>query len=348
MLPDPGRARQTITPHQDRELPHLARRARRASCSTGAGGPWTGSATEGVDQQFADQRAWLDDYWARCDVEVEGQPEIQQAVRWNLFQLAQAAARAEGSRHPGQGRHRLGLRRSLLLGHRDLRAPVPHLHRRVGPQRAAVPLLQLPAARRRASELAQRGALFPWRTINGEEASAYYAAGTAQYHINADIAYALSKYVEATGDEDFLTREGIDIFVETARMWADLGFWRSNGREDSFHIHGVTGPDEYTTVVNDNLFTNVMARFNLRRGGARRWSELEATGRSSTRDGRAAGARRRRGRRVGAGGRGDVHPVRREPRHPPAGPALPRAGGVGPAETPRGRSGRCCCTTTRW
>jgi alpha,alpha-trehalose phosphorylase len=122
----------------------------------------------------------------------------------------------------------------------------------------------LGAARRRAEELAQNGALFPWRTVNGEEASAYYAAGTAQYHIDADIAYALCKYVAASGDQDFMNKEGVDILVETARLWADLGFWRENGSGSrSFHIHGVTGPDEYTTVVNDNLFTNVMARFNL-------------------------------------------------------------------------------------
>jgi alpha,alpha-trehalose phosphorylase len=111
--------------------------------------------------------------------------------------------------------------------------------------------------------MAQSGALFPWRTINGEEASAYYAAGTAQVHIDADIAYALVQYVDATGDRGFLIRDGIDILVETSRMWADLGFWRSNGGEPAFHIHGVTGPDEYTTVVNNNLFTNVMARYNL-------------------------------------------------------------------------------------
>mgnify|MGYP004525757781 CR=1 FL=1 len=114
-------------------------------------------------------------------------------------------------------------------------------------------------------DLAQRGALFPWRTVNGEEASAYYAAGTAQYHINADVTYALARYVRATGDTDFLHRGAIDIAVETARLWATLGFWRIVDEDtETFHIHGVTGPDEYTTVVNDNLFTNVMARFNLR------------------------------------------------------------------------------------
>ena len=111
--------------------------------------------------------------------------------------------------------------------------------------------------------MTQRGALFPWRTINGEEASAYYAAGTAQYHIDADISFALSQYVAATGDLEFMEREAVDILVETARMWEDLGFWRVNG-DGVFHIHGVTGPDEYTTVVNDNLFTNVMAQGNLR------------------------------------------------------------------------------------
>ena len=110
--------------------------------------------------------------------------------------------------------------------------------------------------------MSQRGALFPWRTINGEEASAYYAAGTAQVHIDADVVHALVQYVNATGDVGFLVRDGLAILVETARLYADLGFWRSNG-ERSFHIHGVTGPDEYTTVVNNNLFTNVMARYNL-------------------------------------------------------------------------------------
>jgi alpha,alpha-trehalose phosphorylase len=98
---------------------------------------------------------------------------------------------------------------------------------------------------------------FPWRTINGEEASAYYAAGTAQYHIDADIAYALMKYVEVTGDTDFLYQEGAEILIETARMWRSLGFYssRANGR---FCINGVTGPDEYNTVLNNNAYTNLL------------------------------------------------------------------------------------------
>jgi len=105
--------------------------------------------------------------------------------------------------------------------------------------------------------------MFPWRTISGEEASAYYAAGTAQYHINADIMYALRKYVQATGDESFLRDHGAEMLVETARLWLDLGFY-SDAKGGKFCINSVTGPDEYNTVVNNNAYTNLMARENLR------------------------------------------------------------------------------------
>lgn len=225
-------------------------------------------AEQGIDRQFVEQRAWMDAYWARSDVEIPGQPDLQQAVRWNLFQIAQAAGRAEGMGIPAKG-----VSGSGYGGHYfwDTEVYVMPFLTYTSPALARNALRfrygMLPAAVRRAKDLQQEGALFPWRTINGEEASAYYAAGTAQYHIDADISYALSKYVDATGDEEFLTREAIDILVQTARMWADLGFWGANG-DGRFHIHGVTGPDEYTTVVNDNLFTNVMARYNLRRAAA--------------------------------------------------------------------------------
>ncbi|WP_370617154.1 glycoside hydrolase family 65 protein [Mumia sp. Pv 4-285] len=232
-------------------------------------------AEEGIGRQFADQKAWLEAFWARADVEIDGEDSLQQAMRWNLFQVAQASARAEGAGIPAKGVTGTGYGGHYFW---DTEIYVLPFLTYVYPQLARAALRfrynMLPAARRRARDLSQRGALFPWRTINGEEASAYYAAGTAQYHIDADISYALSRYVDATGDTDFLMREAVDILVETARMWADLGFWRNEGA-GSFHIHGVTGPDEYTTVVNDNLFTNVMARFNLRRA-ARAVRELES------------------------------------------------------------------------
>ncbi len=220
---------------------------------------------EGLDHQFADQRDWLDAFWARSDVTVGGQSALQQAIRWNLFAVIQAAARADGSGIPAKG-----VTGSGYGGHYfwDTEIYVMPFLTYTSPWAARNALRfrhsLLDSARYRARQLAQKGALFAWRTINGEEASAYYAAGTAQYHIDADISYALSQYVGATGDYEFLDHHAVDIFVETARLWADLGFWRDeNG--GAFHIHGVTGPDEYTTVVNDNLYTNVMARFNLRR-----------------------------------------------------------------------------------
>ncbi len=219
----------------------------------------------GINPEYEAQRRWLDAFWDRCDVVVTGQPALQQAIRWNLYQLAQATARAEQSGVPAKG-----VSGSGYGGHYfwDTEIYVLPFLTYTSPKMARSALRfrynMLDAARRRAEDLAQSGALFPWRTVNGEEASAYYAAGTAQYHIDADISYALCKYVAATGDDDFMNREGVDVLVETARMWADLGFWRENANGGrTFHIHGVTGPDEYTTVVNDNLFTNVMARFNL-------------------------------------------------------------------------------------
>lgn len=220
---------------------------------------------QGADAIFRAQAVWMSAFWERSDVQIVGKDELQQAVRWNLLQLAQAAARADS-----QGIAAKGVTGSGYSGHYfwDTEVYVLPFMAYTTPLWARNALrmrsLMLPSARKRARQLNEAGALFPWRTINGEEASAYYAAGTAQYHINADVTYALAKYVRASGDTDFLFNEGIDIAVETARLWATLGFWRSMNGEDSFHIHGVTGPDEYTTVVNDNLFTNVMARFNLR------------------------------------------------------------------------------------
>ena len=188
------RAGQPITDRSRRRLPHLARGAGRASWSTAAGAPSTGRSSTGVDARARRRSAsgWTR-FWERS--RRRGRRPAGGAAGGPLEPLPARPGRGprRAVRRPGQGRHRLRLRRPLLLGHRDLRAAVPHLHLAAdGPQRAALPLQ---AARRgpacAPSELAQSGALFPWRTINGEEASAYYAAGTAQYHIDADISYAL-------------------------------------------------------------------------------------------------------------------------------------------------------------
>jgi alpha,alpha-trehalose phosphorylase len=225
----------------------------------------------GFDDLLASQQQYLNVFWHNSDIQIEGQPTdpsetpdaIQQAVRFNLFQLFQASARAEGT-----GVAAKGLTSQAYEGHYfwDMEIYVLPFLIYTAP-RIAKNLLMfrysiLDKARQRAREVNQEGALFPWRTINGEEASAYYAAGTAQYHIDADIAYTLKKYVNATGDEDFLYGEGAEILVETARMWYSLGFF-SERADGKFCIYGVTGPDEYNTVVNNNTYTNLMARENL-------------------------------------------------------------------------------------
>lgn len=224
------------------------------------------AAAQEPEERWEQQRAFLDAFWERSDVRVDAEPGVQLAIRWNLFQAAQASARADG-----RGIAAKGLTGSGYGGHSfwDSEVYVLPFLTYTSPFWARNALRSrermLAQARMRARMMNEDGALFPWRTINGEEASAYYAAGTAQYHINADITYALARYVAATGDLEYMLAGASDIPIETARLWATLGFWRADDDGgESFHIHGVTGPDEYTTVVNDNLFTNVMARFNLR------------------------------------------------------------------------------------
>lgn len=222
---------------------------------------WTVAAAEQAD-------AWQS-FWDTADIQIGGNRTVQQAVRWSLFHINQAAARTDDKGIPAKG-----LTGSAYEGHYfwDTEVYVVPFLMYTQP-RVARNLLRfrhglLDHARRRAREVGEEGALFPWRTISGEEASAYYEAGTAQYHINADISYAVSKYAHITGDDDFLHREGAEILVETARLYAGLGFFReesTNGGSPTttFHIHGVTGPDEYTTVVDDNAYTNLMAAKNL-------------------------------------------------------------------------------------
>ena len=232
-------------------------------------------APAGFDALASAQREHLDRFWSRTDVRVGHRTltgRMQQAIRWNLFQVAQATWRAEGAGVPAKG-----LTGQAYEGHYfwDTEVYLVPMLAYTQP-RIARNLLRfrhsmLARARERASELDQRGALFPWRTINGEEASAYYEAGTAQYHINADIAHAIQRYVRIRGDEGLLEDGGAAVLVETARLWADLGFYAGDGH---FHIHGVTGPDEYTTVVDDNAYTNLMARCNLRYAAAVVWRLL--------------------------------------------------------------------------
>jgi alpha,alpha-trehalose phosphorylase len=222
-------------------------------------------ARKGFEPVYTAQRAWLERYWKDSDVEILDHPDLTQATRWCIFQLAQAAARSDQMGVAAKGVSGSGYEGHYFWDTDVYLVPfLTYTNPTIARNLVKFRVNLLPAARERAWQLAQRGALYPWRTINGEEASAYYAAGTAQYHIDADVAFALYKYSDISGDCEFMYDYGIDVLVETARMWADLGFWRVN-EDRTFHIHGVTGPDEYTTVVNNNLFTNVMAKANLQR-----------------------------------------------------------------------------------
>lgn len=249
---------------------HTARRASVEELCDRAERCLNRAVRQGFHQLLTSQQQYLDEFWQRSDVQIEGHPEapdssekMQQVLRFNLFHILQASARAEKF-----GVAAKGLTSQAYEGHFfwDMEIYVLPFLIYTSPQLAKNALRfrynMLNQARSRAKEVSQAGALFPWRTINGEEASGNYASGTAQYHINADIMYALKKYVEVTGDEDFRFSEGVEMLVETARMWYSLGFF-SKQKEGRFCINGVTGPDEYNTVVNNNTYTNLMARENL-------------------------------------------------------------------------------------
>lgn len=217
----------------------------------------------GWDGLLEEQRAYLDDFWARADVEVEGDLEIQQAVRFALFHILQAGARAErrpipakGLTGPGYDGHAFWDTETFVLPALLLTAPAS-----VGDAlrwRYSI----LDQARERARQLGLRGAAFPWRTINGAECSGYWPAGSAAFHVNADIAFAVVQYVEATDDTAFERQVGLELLVETARLFRSLGYLSPTGR---FRIDGVTGPDEYSAIADNNVYTNLMAQLNLQR-----------------------------------------------------------------------------------
>jgi alpha,alpha-trehalose phosphorylase len=215
----------------------------------------------GWDGLVADQREYLDDFWDRADVVVDGDAEVQQAVRFALFHVLQAGARAENRAIPAKGLTGPG-----YDGHAfwDTETYVLPLLSVTTPAAAANALRwrhsTLPMAIERAGQLGLAGAAFPWRTIAGQECSGYWPAGTAAFHVNADIANAVVRYVDLSGDEAFDRGPGIELLTHTARLWRSLGHHDAQGR---FHIDGVTGPDEYSALANNNVYTNLMAQQNL-------------------------------------------------------------------------------------
>ncbi|QIS12572.1 glycoside hydrolase family 65 protein [Nocardia arthritidis] len=215
----------------------------------------------GWDRLLARQRAYLDEFWRTADIEIDGDPELQQAVRFALFHILQAGARGEtraipakGLTGPGYDGHSFWDTETFVLP--VLTYTVPNAAGDALRWRHAT----LDKARRRARELGQPGAMFPWRSINGDEGSGYWPTATAAVHVDADIADATVRYLAATGDEPFETDCGVELLVETARLWAGIGHFDPSG---DFRIDGVTGPDEYSALADNNIYTNLMAQRNL-------------------------------------------------------------------------------------
>jgi len=221
-----------------------------------------GARRSGWDGLLRDQRAFLDDYWAGADVEVDGDTQVQQAVRFGLFHVLQAAARAEGRPVPAKGLTGPGYDGHTFWDSETYVMPVLTYTR---PAAAADALTwrraTIPVAEQHAASLGLQGAAFAWRTIAGEECSGYWPAGTAAFHVNADIADAVARYVDATGNLEFEEEVGVPLLVATARLWRSLG---QHDMEGHFRIDGVTGPDEYSAAADNNVYTNLMAAQNLR------------------------------------------------------------------------------------
>jgi alpha,alpha-trehalose phosphorylase len=216
----------------------------------------------GWERLVREQRELLDQHWDEADVEIEGDDELQQAVRVGMFHVLQAGLRGERQPIPAKGLTGPGYDGHTFWDTETYVLPVltytaPHAARDALRWRHST----LDKARERARVLGRRGAAFPWRTIRGEETSGYWPAGTAAFHINADIADAVVRYYNATLDDDFDRDFGAELLIETARLWASLGHFDA---EHGFRIDGVTGPDEYTAVVDNNVYTNLMAQRNLR------------------------------------------------------------------------------------
>ncbi|MCK9874375.1 family 65 glycosyl hydrolase [Frankia sp. Ag45/Mut15] len=237
---------------EQRSLPALRDQASAALIAARQTG-WSGLVQE--------QKEYLDAFWARADVEVDGDPEVQQAVRFALFHVLQAGARAERRAIPAKGLTGPGYDGHAFWDSESYVLPVLTY---TAPDAARDALrwrhTTLPLARERAELFNLAGAVFPWRTIHGEECSGYWPAGTAAFHVNADIADAVARYVNVTEDTRFERDEGLELLVETARLWRSLGHHDLDGR---FRIDGVTGPDEYSAIADNNVYTNLMAKRNL-------------------------------------------------------------------------------------
>ncbi|AOY53551.1 glycosyl hydrolase family 65 protein [Clostridium perfringens] len=220
---------------------------------------------QGYIEAEREQKEYVEEFWRTADVIIEGDDALQQGIRFNLFHLMQSAGRDGKTGMGAKGLSGEGYEGHYFWDTEMYVLPVfvytkPDLAKKLLDYR----YFTLDKARERARVLGHdKGALYPWRTINGGEASTYFPLGTAQYHINADIAYAFKLYVDVNDDFHYLKDKAAEVLCETARVWADVGSF-SEYVGNKYCICAVTGPDEYNAIVDNNFYTNLMARENLR------------------------------------------------------------------------------------
>lgn len=218
--------------------------------------------TMGKEHWLDAQKAYLDKFWETADVEITGEEGIDEVLRFNMYQLLASAGRDAHSNISAKGLSGEGYEGHYFWDTEIYMIPFflltnPDLAKNLLQFRYA----KLPEARVEAQNLGhKKGAKIPWRTIAGSECSGYFPGGSAQYHINADVAYSNIQYYLYTGDLEYLSRYGFEVLYETARLWIETGHYDEGGK---FRIDGVTGPDEYTAMVNNNYYTNAMAQYHL-------------------------------------------------------------------------------------
>lgn len=208
------------------------------------------------------QEKYLQAYWENCELEIEGDDDLSLAVRYNMYQLIQSVGKDQYSNIAAKGLSGEGYEGHYFWDTEMYIQPFftltnPKISKSLIEHRYAI----LDSAREHAATMGHtKGALYPWRTIMGKECSGYFPSGSAQYHINGDIAHSIVDYYLATKDISFIADKGAEIMFETARLWMDAG----NFHNGLFLINEVTGPDEYTCMVNNNYYTNASAQYNLR------------------------------------------------------------------------------------
>jgi alpha,alpha-trehalose phosphorylase len=235
---------------------------RQKDCLANAKGEMAKALSVPLAYYYEAQQNYLREFWSNCMLEIEGDDDLTEAVNYNMYQLIQSVGKdefcnitAKGLSGEGYEGHYFWDTEMYIEPFFNLTEPV------ITKNLISFRYKTLPQARQNARALGHaKGALFPWRTIMGTECSGYFPSGTAGYHINGDIAYSVISYYLATKDLDFIAQKGAEIIFETARLWMDVG----NYSQGSFRINEVTGPDEYTCMVNNNYYTNVSAQYNLR------------------------------------------------------------------------------------